>query len=272
MKAHQRVIREREAGRTDLLGAWWEDIDTSLSKAEVREISHTKASEIILKYEWLGDMPQAATRSFGLFHAGVLAGAVVFATKPGANLVSSSSGVVPPDALYLSRGACAHWAHPHAASWMISRVCALLAPCSVLAYSDPAAGEIGTIYQALGWVHIGASKGGQTAFLVDGKMITARSFKRDRNYEVGQSIEEVRRAFPRAHVVPVPRKSRYVGVYGPKHYKRNILSKLAQEAKPYPKRAEQMSEGQSALPTQKAGFDSPAPLQLTKPDIEGAAV
>ncbi len=248
MIAHQYLIRQREAEEVNLLGRWWNEVNTDLDHSSVREIDPEKAAEIILRYEWLGSMPQATTRCFGLYHDYVLAGACVFALKPGANLVSDETSQVPQSALYLARGACVHWAHPHAASWFLARVGRLLAPCSILAYSDPAAGEIGTIYQALGWAYLGASKGGNHAFLVDGKMMTCRSFDRDRGYAVGQGIEDVRKAFPRATIVPVPRKGRYLGIYGPRKYRAAIQARLT--PLPYPKRGASLK---SETPDQQEG-------------------
>ena len=56
-KAHQKVIREERgenAAHENLFGAWWDDIDTDIKKAEVRQISYATAEAIILEYEWLG--------------------------------------------------------------------------------------------------------------------------------------------------------------------------------------------------------------------------
>jgi hypothetical protein len=249
--AWQRIMREKVASSGgDLLGEWWSDIDNSLCSSTVAEITYSEAAEIILKYEWLGDMPQAVTRCFGMFNGRYLSGALVFAEKPGANLQSNGASIVPKDSYYLARGACAHWAHPHAASWFISKVCRDMlckANGSVLAYADPMAGEVGTIYQALGWYYLGPSKGGQSGFMVDGKMIGTRSFNRDRKYAVGQGIEDVKKAFPRAkEIIPIGRKHRYLGVYGDKKYKNLLRAKLLEFSKPYPKRA-------AAAPTRGEG-------------------
>ena len=184
-------------------------------------------------------MPQAVKRCFGLFFSGNIAGALVFAEKPGSNLSSDKTSIVPADAWYLARGACVHWAHEHSATWFISKVCRdfLATPnCCVLAYSDPSAGEIGTIYQALNWKYIGVSAGGPTAATVDGKLITLRSFQRDRKYSVGKSIKEVREAFAGKDVQAVGRKGRYVGVYGTRKYKKEMESRFAPHVLPYPKR------------------------------------
>jgi hypothetical protein len=240
--AHQKLIRDERrinAGKEGLFGAWWDDVDTDLGKAEIMEIKSETAKGVILEYEWLGTMPQAVQRCFGLYWDGNIAGALVFAEKPGSNLVSDKSSIVPSDCLYLARGACVHWAHPHSASWFISNVArSFLGDCTILAYSDPSAGEIGTIYQALNWVYLGPSKGGPTAFLVDGKLITSRSFQRDRggNGKCGKGLKDVKEAFPSSEVVPVPRKGRYVGIYGKPSYRKEMRKRISPHGLDYPKR------------------------------------
>jgi hypothetical protein len=263
MKAHQRIIRERkqsENGNEGLFGAWWSYIDTSFDKAQIHEIANEQAAAVIRDYEWLGDMPQAVTTCWGLLWERTIAGVLVFAEKPGSNLASDKSSIVPQEALYLARGACVHWAPPNAASFFINAVCQKLGNVSVLAYSDPAAGEVGTIYQALGWVYIGKSRGGPTGVLVDGKLMQLHSFKRDRNYNVGQSLAEVRAAFPKANtIIPVPRKHRYLGVYGSKKYRRESLRRLSDYSLPYPKRAAEVSEAtrdSSTVESEVQSFDA----------------
>lgn len=235
MKANQRISREREAAAGGgLLGEWWTDVNTDLTAATVTEIDQTKAAEIVLRYCHPATMPQAVTRCFGFFHDGVLAGACVFAERPGSNLLSHATSDVPADALYLARGACVHWAHPHAASWFLTRVGRLLAPCSIIAYSDPATGEVGTIYQALGWWFLGAAVGGPTAARVDGRVVTMRSFRRDRGYQCGQAMSDFAAAFPRSTVTPIGRKGRYLGAYGDRRFRAEVRSRVT--PLPYPKR------------------------------------
>jgi hypothetical protein len=60
--------------------------------------------------------------------------------------------------LQLQRGACVHWAHHHAASRLIAYSLAeeeKRGTRIVVAFSDPAAGEIGTVYQATNWLYCG---------------------------------------------------------------------------------------------------------------------
>jgi hypothetical protein len=65
----------------------------------------------------------------------------------------------------LSRGACAHWAHPHSVSRLVRGSMRLLPDKykAVTATVDPALGEIGVIYQACGFVYVGAMRSGRRA-------------------------------------------------------------------------------------------------------------
>src|SRR5690606_7787460 len=65
-----------------------------------------------------------------------------------------------PLGVQLTRGACAWWAHPHSGSKLISfglREMASKGYKYAVAFSDPEAGEIGTLYQATNWFYLGFS-------------------------------------------------------------------------------------------------------------------
>ena len=154
-KAHQRIIRDNETNSPtpDLFGSWWEPLDLSLQHTVIRPIDRATCEEIILKYEWLGTMPPFILHMFGIFFDNHCGGALVFSQRTEQNLENTKHSPIPEDALYLSRGACSHWTPRNTASYFISAVGNLLAPCTTLAYADITAGEIGQIYQALGWYH-----------------------------------------------------------------------------------------------------------------------
>ena len=79
MKAHQKLIRERKASEdNDLFGQWWESIDRSIDKAEVREIDRATCEAIILEYEWLGCMPAVVWHMYGIFFDGHCGGVVCY--------------------------------------------------------------------------------------------------------------------------------------------------------------------------------------------------
>jgi len=70
---------------------------------------------------------------------------------------------------------------------------------------------------------------------VNNKLMTLRSFKRDRNYAVGQSLDAVQAAFPSATINAVGRKGRYVGIFGDKRYQKAMRTRLT--PLPYVKRS-----------------------------------
>lgn len=214
----------------------------NLCDAQVTEVTPKTASAIILQYEWLGTMPQAIKRCFGIYWGGILGGALVFAEKPGANRPSNKISVVPEDSLYLARGACAHWTPKNSASFFITRVCRMIGGnLTVLAYSDSMAGEVGTIYQALGWYYLGPSQGGSHGFLVDGRRIGTRSLRRA--VKGSHGLSEVKRIFPSAkEITPIPRPGRYIGVFGDRRFKRDMAVIFTGVTKPYPKREPLMEE------------------------------
>ena len=68
MKAHQRIIREREsASAGDLFGQWWEGMEVDIKTAIVKPITHNQARPIIEKYEWLGCMSAVTWHCYGIF-------------------------------------------------------------------------------------------------------------------------------------------------------------------------------------------------------------
>lgn len=159
VKAHQRKIREQhEDGHP---------VPKDFSTASVREIPYEEAKAFILKYEWLGNMGTTA-RTFGLFFGDELAAVECFG-HPKSPEVLNLCGKEHADKVYwLSRGACAHWAHEHASSYLINKACEMMgqpwktrdgkdmpAKFIFLATADTDAGEIGTCYQASNWNYLG---------------------------------------------------------------------------------------------------------------------
>ena len=156
--AHQRLIREREAARDP------RPVMATLDGCTVEQITYAEAKALIVRYEWLRSMPTGTRACYGLRTAsGELAGVAVFARGP----APESHDLCGPKhrdlAICLSRGACVHWAHPNAASHLISKACKLAAKefgwRIFYAYADQTAGEIGTVYQAANWLYLGVGTG-----------------------------------------------------------------------------------------------------------------
>lgn len=227
MKAHQRLIREqkeREAASENLFGAWWEEIDTSIGAAELRPVDIATATAIIEEYEWLGTMAGGTSHCFGIYWGGACAGVICFGEPTSQTMRESVCGKEYIDkVIQLQRGACVHWAHKHAASTLISYGLRQIQAAGfriVVAFSDPDAGEVGTVYQATNWIYCGKTAKRPDYFDANGDRITGH---------VGKIQKWMTR---RAR----PRKGRYVHLLGNRREKRALRAALRWPVEPYPKR------------------------------------
>jgi hypothetical protein len=148
----------------------------------IEAISQKEAADFIRRFEYLGTVGRCHAR-YGARNAnGELAAVAIFG-KP---------VPMPPHTITLERGACAPWAHRHCASWFIPRAVRLAAQQhgwhTFIAYADPEAGELGTVYQAAGWLYVGQTPhrliGGKPRsreyfrLFGDGPWITERAFRK----------------------------------------------------------------------------------------------
>jgi hypothetical protein len=168
------LIREQHALEADPLIEEKMLLAMSLKNAVVRQIDRETAKTIILKYEWLGTMGTTDFQ-FGLYFGEYLAGVVCFGRTAGTKTAASVCGRKYSDRVkVLNRGACVHWAHPQSASFLDSVACRLMAKKGYhifIGYSDPAANEVGTIYQAMGWSYCGTTQSRSSGFVWSGKPI-----------------------------------------------------------------------------------------------------
>ena len=257
-KAHQRLIRERHAQEEDLLIEEKKALAASLTNAVVREIDRETAKTIILKYEWLGNMG-TTDYCFGLYFGEHLAGAVCFGRTAGTRTAASICGKRYAHRVKtLNRGACVHWAHPHSASFLTSRACRLMTQKGYyifVAYSDPSAGEIGTVYQACGWNFCGTVSG-SSSFIWTGKPIAKdpywgtfkdgklhderniqHSTRRGHRLECSRREKRLRMVKEGFLFLKSQPKQRYVGFYGDKKTVATLRAALKWQTFPYPKRA-----------------------------------
>lgn len=237
--AHQRRIREQESRRQpdDLFGAYWTNINHDIGKSIVRPVSLNTARSIVERYEWLGTMPAVSLYAFGIFFDGHCGGVVVYSSEYTENLGVWDRYGYSGKIILLARGACVHWAHPHAGSRLIRRSMDLLPPRYrvVTATVDTEAGEIGTIYQACGFDYVGQmSIGGQRASLrtVDGTRISGRQL--GRLYGT-RGVHRLRAAGVQANAVD--RKRRYFGFRGNPKEVAALRAAILDRIQPYPKRA-----------------------------------
>jgi hypothetical protein len=264
-KCHQRVIREHMAEQPDPLLKEKKALAEDFASAVVREISYAEARNVILANEWLGNLGTTEF-SYGLFFGAHLAGVCCFGRTAGTQVSRSICGSEHSDKVAtLCRGACVHWAHPHSASFLISEACRQMSTKGFhvfVAYSDPEAGEIGTIYQASNWLYCGMTIPTEKFRTRAGKIHDARQVHCMTRDRTGGTMKYTRtRAEQKELLIEegceffdgTP-KHRYVGIYGDRRIKRILRNAIRWKVLPYPKRQQV-----SGVAVERAEFDLPIP-------------
>jgi hypothetical protein len=173
-------------------------------------ISHVEAKGLLVRNHYLHSLPGGTKLSFGVILSGRLLGALTLGVGPylGYKLVDESS---PGDVVTLTR----LWLSDELPRNSESRVLGILlrslrketALKFVLAYSDPAAGHLGTIYQATGWLYTGASSATPLYDIGDGRLHHSRSLA----HQLGShSIRFLASEGISARTVPQSAKHRYI--------------------------------------------------------------
>lgn len=260
--AWQKLLRD-QVGNTTATGPW-KNVCVDLKAASVREVTKKQAERVILTYEWLGTMAPT-TYHYGMFFGDVLGGVTCVGGHIciGGNPPFRQFGIDRSRLLFLARGACAHWTPPGSASKLIAWTTRLLERGSVgdvlLAYGDPEAGEIGTVYQACGWSYIGRTGGGHgwespSMRRVHFKVICNKA----RNARV--PVTEYEKLLDDAGWKPyvISPKYRYA-----KALNKSVARKIDAMALPYPKRDTRAAADVDGpdLPGQAGGAEPTRPLQ-----------
>lgn len=239
---------------------------------EADKAKKNEMKQFIERHEWLGNLSQYTTHWFASYHKNILSGVILF------NLPNTFSKMLGEDTPQLerliSRGACISWSPKNLASsflmwcirWMVDNTPYRL----FVAYSDPTAKEIGTIYQACNFYYLGQKSGTAKRYInpYTGKMVSDRYFRqktaykkyakelgiewqKNWNHSTGMSWENVPnqieaklRAFGKqkqanAKVYHFPKKHKYAYILGRGRKETKRLKNIF-EAKvktyPYPKR------------------------------------
>lgn len=129
--------------------------------------------KFIERYEWLGNVGQSVGKVFTARWDGKLAGVVIIGAP------NAYSFPVELEAL-IQRGACASWTPKNLGSMLVMFACKWMVNNTekriFTAYSDPEAGEIGTIYQACGFDYLGQKYGASKMYFYKGKWKSMRTF------------------------------------------------------------------------------------------------
>jgi len=219
--AHQRVVRERlSTSEHTPLGL---TLPVNIADAEIKQVPFTSARDLIKKYEWLGTMPSGFRVAYGIFWEIYCGGVVVFGSPNPMQIAKSVfGGKWTDEVMQLHRGACVWWAHEHAASFLIGGALKRLSQDNkwraVVAFADPAAGEIGTVYQATNWTYCGWTAKRPDYFDESGRRMVG-------NF---QTAGLTRR--------PRPRKRRYLHLLGNRRLRAESKKQLKWEEFPYDKR------------------------------------
>ena len=250
MEAYQYNIRkEQEEIEKENIGFNIENV--SLTNSEVRVIDSGVARDIILKYEWLKTMPLFNKYFFGIYFniegKEYLGGVVIYSEEYSANkLTTWDKYAFTNKIILLSRGVCVWWTPKNTASYFISKTTDWLKKNTeykvITATVDPAAGEMGIIYQSLNWYYVGlmignyGKNGRETkrfSVFADGKLKHSRSVRR----EFGTIKKDViLEKYPDAIFLPQYRKRRYFYFIGNKRENKILYNNIKHLVLDYPKK------------------------------------
>lgn len=151
----------------------------SLLKAfAVRPVMPSVVRSVIAERHYLHSMPAAPRRCYGVYLDDVLHGAVVFTSGPrqGYHLLTAAR---PQAVSELARLWLSDTLPPNSESRVLGIVLRTLRRETtwkmLLSYADPAAGHVGTIYQATGWHYLGQTEPNTYVRLADGNLHHPRS-------------------------------------------------------------------------------------------------
>lgn len=223
--------------------------DVNLNKTYIKLIDKSTAKKVIVEYEWLGTMPFISQYCFGIYFIidgeEKLGGVLVFGNDYAENTGVWKKYGFEDKLLLLSRGVCLWWTPKNTASYFISRACKWIKTNTkyriITATVDPAAGEIGTIYQSLNWHYVGVMSGNyyhnkeikRICYYIDGKLRTSRWVRK----KIGTMKKDVvLKHFPNAKIVSQYRKRRYFYFMGNKKENIKYFEQIKHMILPYPKR------------------------------------
>ncbi len=171
-----------------------EDIVKNLKVSDFtfKNISNSKEQKqlilFIKRHEWLGTISQYTTHWFACYYKNILSGVILF------NIPNAFSKLLGEDTKELerliSRGACISWSPKNLASsflmwcikWMVNNTSYRM----FVAYSDPTANELGTIYQACNFYYIGQKSGTSERYInpYNEKIVSSRFFRSTTAYKL----------------------------------------------------------------------------------------
>lgn len=222
-----------------------------LKNTTIKLIDSNIAKEIILKYEWLKSMPLFNKFYFGIYFSiegnDYLGGVVIYSEEYSANKATTWDKFgFTNKIILLSRGVCLWWTPKNTASYFIGKTIDWLKKNTnykiITATVDPAAGEIGIIYQSLNWYYVGLMSGNygkngketkRFSVFINGKLKHSRSIRK----EFGTIKRDViLQKYPNAIFLQQYRKRRYFYFIGNKNENKMFLKSIGHLILQYPKK------------------------------------
>ena len=250
MEAYQHKIRkEQEIIESNTIT--FDKNHLLLENTTIKLIEYNEVKNIIIKYEWLKTMPLFNKFFFGIYFNinknSYLGGVVIYSEEYSANKANTwDKYEFTNKIILLSRGVCLWWTPKNTASYFISKTTEWLKKNTdykiITATVDPAAGEMGTIYQSLNWHYVGLMTGNygkngketkRFSVFINGKLRYSRSIRKEFGTIKKNVILE---KYPNAIFLPQYRKRRYFYFIGNKTENKKLLKNIAHLILPYPKR------------------------------------
>ena len=248
MEAYQYKIR-KEKETIEIID--FKKSEVSLKNTSIKLIDRNTAKDIIIQYEWLGTMPVIVNYCFGLYfkinNKEYLGGVLVFSIDYAENTGVWKKYGFDDKLLLLSRGVCLWWTPKNSASYFISKASKWLKNNTkyriLTATIDPAAGEVGIIYQSLNWFYTGVMSGNYShnreikrfSVIIDGKLRGSR-WVREKYGTIKKEI--ILQHHPDAVFVPQYRKRRYFYFMDTKRNNKKYYNAIKHLIQAYPKKNE----------------------------------
>ena len=237
MKSHQYIIREKYQLEDNNTRGFFEDHpqNPDLKSAIIKKIDFNTASTIILKYEWIGTMPlpKSCRYIYGLYFDNILGGVIIY-VHPSTRQFEKE---YPRQVVQLNRGACAYWTPKNSASRLIAESLHDLRKNNIkliIAYCTIEAGEIGTIYQALGWWYVGDTTPSKVYYL-DNHWVSERTLADKKKWAKNRGQMWIDK-FKNLPTKQLQGKYKYIKMLGTKKENERIQQVFNYSSLPYPKR------------------------------------
>ena len=204
---------------------------SALHDLHVQPIPVRTSKALLVRRHYLHSLPGGTRLAFGIFIGPRLLGALTLGVGPknGHRLVD---GAIPDDVITLSRLWLADELPQNSESRVLGAVLRSLwrhtSVRFVLSYADPAAGHLGTIYQASGWIYTGLS---EAMPLIDLGDAVGRHSRSVAHAYGSHSRRHFARHGVEVHLVEQASKHRYLYPLDP-----SVRDRLVVPTLPYPKR------------------------------------